>query len=95
MCTVSISVNDAVIRRINPSLTSKEAISQWLQHQVDIMLDELADTVEEPPCVYNSKEEVIAEVQRRMEEIENGRAKMIPHEEVKGRIDNMLNSYAD
>ena len=95
MCTVSITVNEVAIRRINPSLTSKEAIGQWLQHQVDVMLDNLSDTVEEPPCVYNSKEEAIAEVQRRMEEIESGRAKMIPHEEVKRRIENMLNSHAD
>ena len=95
MCTVSITVNEAAIRRINPKLTSKEAIGQWLQHQVDIMLNELTNTAEEPPCVYNSKEEVIAEVQRRMAEIENGTAKMIPHEEVKRHIENMLNSHAD
>ena len=95
MCTVSITVNEAAIRRINPSLTSKEAIRQWLQRQVDTMLEDLSDIAEEPPCCYNSVEEVISETQRRMEEIESGRAKMIPHEEVKRRIDNMLNSYAD
>jgi len=95
MCTVSITVNEAAIRRINPKLTSKEAIGLWLQHQVDVMLDELTDTVEEPPCVYKSKEEVIAEAQRRMAEIESGEAKTIPHEEVMRRLENMLNSHAD
>lgn len=95
MCTVSITVNEAAIRRINPSLTSKEAIGQWLQRQVDIMLEDLTDTVEEPPCCYNSEQEVIAEVQRRMEDIESGKVKMTPHEGVRQEMENLIASYAN
>lgn len=41
MCIVNIKVNDATIRRINPNLTDSEKIGQWLQHQVNTMLEEM------------------------------------------------------
>ena len=86
MCTVSITVNEAAIRRINPSLTSKEAISQWLQHQVNIMLNELTDTVEEPPCCY-TREEVRHLVTDRLDRLDAGSAETISHEEVRRRLE--------
>lgn len=42
MCTVSIKVDEATMQRINPGLTSRESIGDWLQHQVDLMLEEMA-----------------------------------------------------
>ncbi len=39
MCTVSINIDEATLRRINPLLTSRESISRWLQHQVDLMVE--------------------------------------------------------
>ena len=39
MCTVSINIDEAAMRRINPLLTSRESISHWLQHQVDLMIE--------------------------------------------------------
>lgn len=94
MCNVTISINEAIVRRFNPSLSSLDAIQQWLQHQVNIMMENLADT-KEPPCCYNSTAEVIAEAERRMEAIESGKAKLIPHEEVRQRMEKMIASYAD
>ena len=41
MCTVSINIDEAMMQQINPSLTSHESISRWLQHQVDLMLEEM------------------------------------------------------
>lgn len=48
MCTVNIKVNDATIRRINPNLTDNEKIGQWLQHQVNTMLEEMVAYNEKP-----------------------------------------------
>jgi len=31
-----------MMQRINPGLTSRERIGDWLQHQVDLMMEELA-----------------------------------------------------
>ena len=42
MCTVSINIDEAMVRQINPGLTSRENIGNWLQHQVDLMVEELA-----------------------------------------------------
>lgn len=50
MCTVSINIDEARMQQINPLLSSRESIGCWLQHQVDLMLEEMAsvdkDTME-------------------------------------------------
>ncbi len=48
MCTVNIKVDDALVRRINPGLSSRESINKWLQEQVNAMIEEMAaeDTVD-------------------------------------------------
>ena len=48
MCTVNIKVDDALVRRINPGLSSRESINKWLQGQVNAMIAEMAaeDTVD-------------------------------------------------
>jgi hypothetical protein len=42
MCTVSINIDEATLRQINPLLTNRESIGKWLQHQVDMMVEEYA-----------------------------------------------------
>lgn len=48
MCTVSIKVDDTILRSINPGLNSRERISKWLQGQVNAMIEEMVaeDTVD-------------------------------------------------
>lgn len=48
MCTVNIKVDDALVRKINPGLSSRESINKWLQGQVNAMIEEMAaeDTVD-------------------------------------------------
>ena len=41
MCTVSINIDEATMQQINPCLTTRESIGQWLQHQVDLMMKEM------------------------------------------------------
>ena len=49
MCTVSINIDEATMQQIDPSLTTQVSISRWLQHQVNLMLEEMTRdmTVEE------------------------------------------------
>jgi len=49
MCTVSINIDEATMRQIDPRLTNRDSIGRWLQHQVDLMLEEMNHdmTVEE------------------------------------------------
>lgn len=46
MCTVNIKVNDATMHRINRRLNDREAIGQWLQQQVDLMLEQMLENTE-------------------------------------------------
>ena len=41
MCTVSVNVNEDVLRGYNPKLSSTEAISEWVQELVDGRLAEM------------------------------------------------------
>ena len=42
MCTVSINIDEAAMRQIDPRLTSRESIGRWVQHQMDLLLEEMA-----------------------------------------------------
>ncbi len=41
MCTVSVKVDESVLRNIMPELNNKAAISQWAQQQFDMLMQEL------------------------------------------------------
>ena len=41
MCTVTINIDEATMRQINPSLTSRESIGEWLQYRVDLMMEKI------------------------------------------------------
>ena len=41
MCTVSVNVNEAMVRGLNPRLDSPAAIRQWAQELVDSSIKEM------------------------------------------------------
>ena len=81
MCTVSINIDDNMVRSINPLLTSQESISQWLQHQVDELIEEMAIP---PHCLSpnaHTAEDMKAIVTDRIRLMESGEATFIDGEE--------------
>ena len=48
MCTVNLKVNDAMVKRINPQLTNRESIGQWVQKIFDEMIADMAVDVAAP-----------------------------------------------
>ena len=42
MCTYNISINDSVMESVRPAFASEEALSQWMQHQIELMLIQYA-----------------------------------------------------
>lgn len=50
MCTVSVEVNEKVLRGVNPNLDSSAALRQWVQQLVNyhtqLMVDDNEDTVD-------------------------------------------------
>ena len=68
MCTVSINIDEATMQRINPCLTSRESIGQWLQHQVDLMIEKMIAVDVKPYTV----EELLERAEKGRKEIAHG-----------------------
>ena len=49
MCTYSISVDDTVLEKVRPALPNDEAVEAWMQSQVDILLQQLAESLTPKP----------------------------------------------
>ena len=43
MCTVTLNINEALVRRVNPELTDMESINRWAQQQMDNLIEDLID----------------------------------------------------
>ena len=81
MCTVSLNIDETIVRRINPNLTSRESIGQWLQLQVDEWLKEMAVKPTNMSPNAHSAEEMKAIVNERIHLMETGKATYIDGEE--------------
>jgi len=81
MCTVSINIDDAAVRRIDPNLTSHESIVQWLQRQVDELIEEMLVQPHSLSPNAHTAEEMKAIVAERIHLMETGEAAYIDGEE--------------
>ena len=43
MCTVSVNVDENVLRGVNPNLASVTAIREWVQQLIDVRIHEMLD----------------------------------------------------
>ena len=66
MCTVTLNINEAQIRRINPSLTDKASINRWAQRLMDNLIDNL--TAEDDD--YSLKPYTMEEIHAMLDEAE-------------------------
>ncbi len=81
MCTISIDIDDATVRRINPLLTSRESISQWLQRQVDEMIERMDVQPRTISPNAHTADEMKVIVTDRIRKMESGEAAYIDGEE--------------
>ena len=81
MCTVSVNIDDATVRRINPLLTSRDSISLWLQHIVDELIEDMAVRSDNLSPNAHTAEEMKAIVTDRIRLMESGEATYIDGEE--------------
>ena len=42
MCTVTVTVDEAMLKEINPNLSDKTAIRKWVQQLIDLRIREYA-----------------------------------------------------
>ena len=62
MCTVSIKVNEAVLRGMRPELNTTAAIRQWVQQQIDLRIQQMAFNDEETMSIDEAREMTLAAV---------------------------------
>lgn len=67
MCTVTLNINEALVRRVNPSLTDKESINRWAQRLMDNLIDNLTA---EDDDYYSLKPYTIEELHERIAQAE-------------------------
>ncbi|MBR4651647.1 MAG: hypothetical protein IKO82_07885 [Prevotella sp.] len=85
MCTLSINIDETKVRQINPALTNRESINQWLQLQIDELIEDYSSELAIPPCSY-TQDEMETLCEQRMEDLLSGRSTTIPHQEVMSRM---------
>ena len=80
MCTVSINIDEAAMRQIDPRLTSLESIGQWVQHQMDLLVSELTCSMRSDELYSGIEQDVIGDEEETMD-VEEVRAMV--HETVR------------
>lgn len=73
MCTVTINIDEAQVRKVNPALTSKEDITRWAQQLVDACIADLAEA-EDYPLPEGVKPYTIEELHARIDKAERDSA---------------------
>lgn len=62
MCTVSVKVNEALLRGMRPELNSTSAIRQWAQQQIDLRIQQMELDDQETMTIDEAREMTLAAV---------------------------------
>ena len=62
MCTVSVKVNETVLRGMRPELNTTAAIRQWVQQQIDLRIQQMAFNDEATMSIDEAREMTLAAV---------------------------------
>ena len=62
MCTVSVKVNEAVLRGMRPELNTTAAIRQWVQQQIDLRIQQMELDDQETMTIEEAREMTLAAV---------------------------------
>ena len=68
MCTVTLNIDEALVRKANPALTSMEAITRWAQQLVDKRIADLLEIHSRENLTPYTIEELNARIDRAEEE---------------------------
>ncbi|MBP5677888.1 MAG: hypothetical protein J6W88_05265 [Bacteroidales bacterium] len=79
MCTYNITVDEAALRKLQPSF-SREAFGQWLQRHVDELVEDMTAEQHADSLIARTEEEMKAIVEERLQLMESGKATYIDGE---------------
>ena len=88
MCTVTLNIDEALVRKANPALTSMEAITRWAQQLVDKRIADLLEIHSRENLTPYTIEELHARIDRAEEQFANGEG--IDFDEAMDMIENEL-----
>ena len=80
MCTINITIDDALLERIRPAFRSEDALRSWMTERVKSMLQDYNDALTTVPCSYTD-EEMYSLVKNRVWNLENRKAELIDGDE--------------
>ena len=78
-------IDEAKMRQINTNFTTTESIGNWLQQEVDDLLNDYVSDLSMPPC-SRTREEMMDICDQRMDDILTGHSATIPHDKVMHRM---------
>ena len=56
MCTITVNVDEAMLKEMDPNLSDKTAIRKWVQQLIDGRIQEMAEEDEETISVEEARE---------------------------------------
>ena len=62
MCTVTVNVDEAMLREVNPSLSDKTAIRKWVQELIDLRIQQLEFEDTETMSIEEARDMTLAAV---------------------------------
>ena len=62
MCTVTINIDEEVLRGVNPNLSDLAAIRRWAQELIDLRIQQMEFGDTETMCIEDAREMTLAAV---------------------------------
>ena len=62
MCTVTVNVDEAMLKEMDPSLSDKTAIRKWVQELIDLRIQQMELEDEETMSIEEAREMTLAAV---------------------------------
>lgn len=73
MCTYNISIDNAVMEKVRPAIASGVSEQEWLQHQVNIMIQQILESQNKQNRVYIEDGEVKYDIKDEYLNVEEAR----------------------
>ncbi len=73
MCTYNISIDNAVMEKVRPAIASGVSEQEWLQHQVNIMIQQILESQNKQNRVYIEDGEVKYDIKDEYLDVEEAR----------------------
>ncbi len=64
MCSITVKVNEEILRKVNPNLNSTAAISQWVQQLVDLHTQEMTEFIDDEYMDIETARNIVLEAVR-------------------------------